>query len=292
MTRRAADGTQPPAVFSFGDARFNLGAQMSSLHPISRSRHTSKRWHHSTRYDFVSGSAVVPLALAEVPKAALALPVAFFELDGLWTLAAVLGLLPAQNLFVEANGQWTGTYLPAVLRAYPFALRANEAGETILCVDEASGLVNNGPNGEAFFDDAGEPSAAIKQVFAFLTETARGEAALAASCGTLHSIGVIEPWPVSVKRADGTQQVAGLHRIHEAALNKLDDAAFGELRRAGLVGLAYAQLLSMGNLTDLGRRAQASAEAEAAERAKAEVKPMITLPEDSSIDWDWSKIGR
>ncbi|WP_336491874.1 hypothetical protein [Methylobacterium nigriterrae] len=48
----------------------------------------------------------------------------------------------------------------------------------------------------------------------------------------------------------------------------------------------------MGNLTQLGRLAQGRAQAEAAERARAVVRPMISLPEDSTIDWDWSKIGR
>ena len=83
-----------------------------------------------------------------------------------------------------------------------------------------------------------------------------------------------------------------LSRINEMALNGLDDTKFGQLRRSGIVGLAYAQLLSMGNLVTLGELAQARAQAEAAERAKAEVKPMINLPNDSTIDWDWSKIGR
>ena len=45
----------------------------------------------------------------------------------------------------------------------------------------------------------------------------------------------------------------------------------------------------MGNLAQL---AQARAQAGAAERAKAEVKPMVMLPTDNTIDWDWSKIGQ
>ncbi|KQP10199.1 hypothetical protein ASF28_03320 [Methylobacterium sp. Leaf99] len=72
----------------------------------------------------------------------------------------------------------------------------------------------------------------------------------------------------------------------------MEDNVFNQLRRAGVIGVAYAQLLSMGNLADLGKLAQARAQAEAAERARAEVKPMIALPDDSTIDWDWSKVGK
>jgi hypothetical protein len=265
---------------------------VSSIQPLSRERHAALRWRRYDSYGFTATTAVAPLAAAEVTKAALALPLAFFEREGGWTLAAVLGLTQGQNLFVGPTGDWIGAYTPAVFRAYPFRIGWSEAGEAVLCVDEASGLVVEGTEGETFFNEAGEPSAAVKQVWAFLQETAKSEAALANACGTLHAAGVIEPWPVTVHGEAGTQRVTGLSRINETALNVLDDVAFGQLRRAGTVWLAYAQLLSMANLADLGQLAEVRVQAEAAERARAEVKPMITFPEDSSIDWDWSKIGR
>ncbi|GJE43750.1 SapC family protein [Methylobacterium soli] len=164
--------------------------------------------------------------------------------------------------------------------------------QPVLCVDEASGLVVESEEGEAFFDETGEPSASLQQVWAFLQKAAKSEAVLANACAQLHAAGVIEPWPITIQGADGMQQVSGLHRVNELALNTLDDAAFGPLRRAAGVGMAYAQLLSMGNLSTLGELARARAQTEAAERAKSEVRPMITLPEDNTIDWDWSKIGR
>ncbi|KAB1068738.1 SapC family protein [Methylobacterium planeticum] len=265
---------------------------MSSIQPLSRERHAGLRWRRFSGYGFTATTAVAPLAAAEVGKAALALPLAFVERESGWTLAAVLSLLPGQNLYVAPNGNWIVAYVPAAFRAYPFRVAWNEAVQPVLCVDEASGLVVESGEGETFFDESGEPSASVEQVWAFLQETAKGEAVLANACGKLHAAGVIEPWPITIQGADGAQQVTGLHRINELAMNGLDDAAFGQLRRTGVVGVAYAQLLSMGNLSTLGELAQARAQAEAAERAKAEVKPMITLPEDNTIDWDWSKIGR
>ncbi|AWN35778.1 hypothetical protein DK427_08480 [Methylobacterium radiodurans] len=58
---------------------------------------------------------------------------------------------------------------------------------------------------------------------------------------------------------EGPRQVNGLHRISEAALNRLDDRAFGAVRQGGALAVAYAQLLSMGNSVDLGKLAQARA---------------------------------
>ena len=265
---------------------------MSSIRALSRDRHAGLRWRRYDAYNFAATTALAPLAAAEVGKAALALPLAFIEQEGGWTLAAVLSLLPGQNLFVGQTGNWLAAYVPAVFRAYPFRMGWNESAEPVLCVDEASGLLVEGNDGEAFFEETGEPSASVQQVWRFLQETAKSEAVLANAGGQLHATGVIEPWPIAIQSDTGTQQVTGLSRINEAALNGLEDEAFGQLRRAGVVGVAYAQLLSMSHLGSLGELARARAQAEAAERARAEVKPMIMLPEDNTIDWDWSKIGR
>ncbi len=265
---------------------------MNNIQPLSHDRHAGLRWRRYSDYGFATTTALASLAAAEVGKAALALPLAFIERDGGWTLAAVMSLVPKQNLFVSREGNWLTTYVPAVFRAYPFRTGWTERAEPILCVDESSGLLVQGSEGEAFFDEAGVLSASVQQVWNFLQDTARSEAVLANACGHLHAAGVIEPWPIVIQSDAGNEQITGLSRINEVAFNNLDDTKFGQLRRAGIVGVAYAQILSMSHLANLGELARARAQAEAAERAKAEVKPMIALPNDSTIDWDWSKIGR
>jgi len=61
----------------------------------------------------------------------------------------------------------------------------------------------------------------------------------------------------------GEQNVAGLFRIDEAALNQLPAEAFMELRDAGALLCAYCQLLSMQHLQTLGQLAQVHAKANA-----------------------------
>lgn len=265
---------------------------MSNLQPVSFSRHGNLLWRRSADYQFAAATVVAPIAASEVSQAALALPLAFVQQGGHWRLAAVLGLVPGQNLFVAANGSWLARYIPAAFRGYPFVIGSRPDGEATLCVDEASGLLTESPDAERFFDDAGALSPFVNQVLNFLTEVARGEALLISACEHLVDAGVVEVWPITLQGEQGLQQVVGLHRINEAALNGLDDATFSKFRRSGVLGVAYAQLVSMGNLPQLGQLAQARAQAEADERDKAEVKPMLTLPDDNTIDWDWSKIGR
>ncbi len=265
---------------------------MSGIQPITAARHTQRRWHPAPEFRFSASTSLVPLSTAEVGHATLSFPLAFIQHEEQWALAAVLGLFPAQNLYVDASGKWLGRYVPAAVRFYPFLLGSQGNGDATLCIDEASGLVTEGGEGMPFFDEAGALNPTVTQITNFLVETARGEAVMVQAAEMLAKAGVIEPWPITLQGDEGAQQVAGLHRVNEAALNGLDDATSNELRRSGVLGIAYAQLLSMGNLAQLGQLAQVRAQAEAAMRAKAEVKPLITLPENNTIDWDWSKVGR
>jgi hypothetical protein len=265
---------------------------MSEIRPVSPDRHGALRWRRPTDLRYAAGNALVPLSAPEIGQATLAFALAFVQREDHWTLSAVLGLLPQQNLYIDGNGRWLGRYLPAALRGYPFLIGASADGQATLCIDEACGLLTEGGDGERFFDEANTLSQTLTQVGTFLLETAQGEVALLDACDKLHEAGIIEPWPITLQGQDGEHAVVGLHRINEAKMNALDDAAFGLLRRSGALAVAYAQILSTGNLNQLGQLVQARAQAEAAERAKAEVKPMLNLPADNTIDWDWSKIGR
>lgn len=265
---------------------------MNGIHPISRERHARLNWQRYQNYKFAASTSVVPLAAAEVGKATLAMPLTFVKRGDSWSLAALLGLLPNQNLFVHTDGAWLSEYVPAAFRAYPFVVRTHGASELTLCVDENSGLLTDGPDGEPFFDETGELSHGLGKVWNFLLETARSEATMRQAADLLASVGVIEPWPITLQAEDGNQQVAGLNCINEERLNSLDEPTYAQLRRAGVLSVAYAQLLSMSRLSKLGQLAQLRAQAAAAEYAKGKVKPMIALPDDSTIDWDWSKVGK
>ena len=56
----------------------------------------------------------------------------------LWEFTLVEGLRDGQNLFLDAQARWTGRYVPAFLRRYPFVFAAASDGQSLtLCIDEA-----------------------------------------------------------------------------------------------------------------------------------------------------------
>lgn len=227
---------------------------MAQLTVISREQHAGKRWKRYTSYSFAAHDAVAPVVAQELPRACMHLPIGFLKAENGYQLVAVLGLQPGKNLWVSPDGRWLAGYVPAAYRGYPFALANTEDGQRVLCVREDSGLVND-DEGELFFDEEGQPAKPIQDVLNFLQQVTANAQVTAQLCGVLEEHGLVSPWNVQVKSADGEKKVEGLFRVDEAALNALPAEALAAVRDRGAMPLVYCQLLSMQHLHQLGRLA-------------------------------------
>lgn len=262
---------------------------MPTIVAISRERHADKHWKRFVSYNFASPSSLAPLVAAEIPKAAMAMPLGFIRQGDGYTPVALMGLEPGRNLLVAPDGRWLGRYVPSALRGYPFSLIRTEGETLVLCIDEDSGLVNDGPEGEPFFTAEGEPAEGLSQVVEFLQQIERNRGATALACAALVEQALIRPWPITLKGETGERQVEGVFQIDEAALNQLPDDGFLSLRRAGALPLAYCQLLSMQHLTMLGELATAHAR-----MPPQPTRPPLggfALPEDDLLQFDWNQSG-
>ena len=236
---------------------------MPNYQVISRERHGTKRWLRYTGYAFAMRDAVMPLALAELAKASLSLPIGFIAQGDGFVPAAVMSLQPERNLFVAADGRWIHGYIPAAVRGYPFCLAKASDGREVLCIDEDSGLVIDGPEGEAFFDDEGKPVQALREIMDFLEQIEQSRQIAARACAVLSKHHLIQQWPIIHQTASGERKIDGLFRVDEAALNQLAADALVEVRNAGGLHIAFCQLLSMQHLPTLGELTAAHAKAEA-----------------------------
>jgi hypothetical protein len=251
---------------------------MPEFTAVSRERHAGKAWRHYTSYAFAAGDAVLPLAASELVQAVMGMPVAFVQQDGRYVLMAVLSLTPGRNLFVAPDGRWLGEYVPMGLRGYPFRLlRPEGRDESILCVDESSGLVVDAGHNEAFFTAEGVLGDTLKQMLDFLGHLERNRALTDLAVAALAEAGVIEPWTLTLNNSGTSTPVTGLHRIAEDRFNALDDEAVLTLRRAGALPIAYMQMLSMQQTKVLKRLTEVHEQHARAEAARAEAAKVATF---------------
>ena len=258
---------------------------MSTMMPITPEHHGAKRWLRPTNYAFAAKDTVAPLVASELARAALALPIGFANQGEDFVPVALVGLTPDQSLLVSADSLWQGHFVPSAYRFHPFALLPASEGREVLCIDEDSGLVTDGPEGEAFFGDDGEPSKIVADIFASLREISTHRTATRSVCALLKAHELIQPWPITVQTPSGDQQVEGLYCINEEALDALPDEAFLELRAARALTVAFCQLLSMQHLPGLKQMAAARAAA-----AMPTVKPsaapgLEVLDHDRPLDF-------
>ena len=260
---------------------------MPNYQAITKNHYGNKRWLRYTSYAHAEREAVMPLSVPELPKAVMSLPICFIRQGDAFYLAAMMNIQPGKNLLVAPNGQWVGPYVPAACRSYPFILGKTEDGKPVLCIDEDAGLVTDGPDGEAFFDENGEPAKAVLDVMGFLTQLEQGRQAAAAGCALLAKHALIQPWPITLKTDKGETTVDGLFRIDETALNQLSAEALLEVRNAGGLSIAYCQLLSMQHLSMLGKLAEIHANAQATQAAQ----PASIAPATGEINLDFLNKG-
>lgn len=259
--------------------------------PISRERHQHKKWLRPRGLAFSANQHIVPVVGAELSHAARTLPLAFVRGGESTNLVALIGLQPDKNLMLSQDGRWLGAYVPAFLRAHPFRLARVDAEQLVLCVDEGGGNVVDtaiGEDGVAFFNENGETTNEMQQILQFLTSLQQNQIATSRGIQALDAASVLEPWPVSYESEGRSVRADGLLRVNEAALNELNAEALYELRSAGALAIAYAQMISMGNLPGLVNLSKAH---EQAKQQKFAIPENSFLPEDDgSLKIDWNTL--
>jgi SapC len=222
---------------------------MENLTPVTRERHTGRKWQRFRDYTFASKMETLPVVGVELQQAAMTTPLAFVETSGRYSLAAVLSVIPGRNMLVSPKGGWLGAHIPVMLRASPFwMVERPEAIGSIMCMDEAAGLLPEGSaDGEDFFDKDGNFSPALKAIGEFLAQMESDVRTTDTAVAALAEAGVIMPWNFTIKTELGTEPaLGGLHAINEAAFDALGDDAYLKLRKENAMPIAYAQMFSMG----------------------------------------------
>ncbi|MCX7241649.1 MAG: SapC family protein [Burkholderiales bacterium] len=206
-------------------------------------------------FAFAAQANLIPITVAEVAQALRAYPLVFVTEAGSGpTLVVVTGLQPGRNTFVDTQGQWrAGAYIPAYVRGYPFiAVRASENAEPVLALDPLAQDFK-AAGGKPLIQADGQPSEQLKAVMAFQSEYHHLAQRTHGMVKALHDAGVLEDSNLQLQPSDGgqAQQIGGFSVVSEAKLRALAPEPLKKLMDADALGLAYAQLLSMGSLGNL-----------------------------------------
>jgi hypothetical protein len=215
--------------------------------PLNATLDQDRSLKSSVDFGFARSTNSLVLNGVEFPFAMRTYPIVFTTSEPR-AAVAVLGLADSQNLFVGDDGAWIANcYIPAYARRYPFILMEQPgSAEMLLCVDEASGLVEQG-GARRLFED-GKPAKLVQDALAFCSEYHGQHLATSEFVGALASHGLLTPNEARVVMNSGRQMtLRGFDVIDEAKFNALPDDVFLDWRRRGWLHLVYCHLMSMSN---------------------------------------------
>ncbi|MDF1621973.1 MAG: SapC family protein [Pseudohongiella nitratireducens] len=228
---------------------------MTSWVALSSKAHANHGWKQNADYGFAAAQQLVPVLMAELSAVIAQYVLCFVPTENnAYQATAILSADGKSNVYVDAKGRWLTRYIPAQLRGYPFALHDGQENQKVLCINKSA--LSEEAGSLPLFDSNGELDKKVADILKFMTECEKSKATISAATAELANAGLIVPWDnLVVKQADKQKPIKldGLYRIDEKALTALNTENFAGLRKHGAIALAYAQLFSINQLSQLGQ---------------------------------------
>ena len=241
--------------------------------PLSRQRHGDWSIETNIGYGFTRGITSMPLMATEITAAAREYCIVFAGQDDFLMPVVVLGVRDGENAYVDAEGRWQATYVPAFVRRYPFVFSSHDGGTSFtLCIDEEFQGCNREGRGENLFDASGEQTPYLQNVVDFVKQYQLEFQRTKAFCERLLALDLLEDTKVQMKMPDGQSfSLMGFSAVNRDRLKRLDAAVLAELAREDLLEAIYVHLQSMRNFHALAERSIAG-------RAAADVSALHGPP--------------
>lgn len=223
------------------------------LAPINKEQHADLKVKPIDGFKFAANFHIASIMVHEFVRAASVYPVVFLEdkEQDEFKPVVLMGLDAGENLFVNDEGKWEASYVPAIIRRYPFALaKAPESDNYTVCVDEESQYVSK-DDGQALFDEEGNPTQVVDNIKRYLGELQQMEGFTKEFCKFLTEHNLFTPLNMRVKASDQIKNITGCYVVNEERLNNLSDKSFMELKERRYLAAIYAHLTSLSQIERL-----------------------------------------
>lgn len=228
--------------------------------PISSERHRDWSLEAGRNYAFAKEVNSVPLLAAEFIAAATDYAIVFAGDDKNIFPSVILGMRANENNAVDAEGNWTGGYVPAFLRRYPFVFARSDDGKTFtLCIDEEHEGFNKDGKGERLFDAEGKRTRYLESMLTFTREYQGLFDRTQLFCKRLMDHDLLKPAQAQFSLPGGqSAQLGGFFTLDRDKLKALPAEVLAEMAKTDELELCYVHLQSLNNLTPMARRIAAS----------------------------------
>ncbi len=218
-----------------------------SAEPLNKSAHAHLRYRALNEYGFSRALTTAALSVDECEQASYEYPILFSAQGEPLSLLAVLGL-NGENVYLDANNHWTGSYVPAYVRRYPFALaQGPEADQFFLAIDRQAPHFS-AQDAEALLTAEGELGEPAVKALGFLKVYRESMLKTEAVLNVFASKGILVAQELTVKDGDTTRVIGGFRVVDAKKLYALSDEVLAQWARNGFLQLIYAHWNSLRHL--------------------------------------------
>ena len=225
---------------------------------LSRERH--KDWYVDLAqgFQFTNETNSIYVAGTEFPMASREYPIVFAkDADGNIAPVALLGLRQNQNLMVDNQGTWLGTYVPAYIRRYPFILGNvdPQASKYAVCIDESYSGFNTAGEGNRLINDDGEHGEILSNSVKFLEEFHKHSEITTLFCKAIAEADLLESMQANFEMKSGSKfSLAGLFCVPRSRIKALSAEQLKRFADMDYLDLLYLHVYSLSNMDKLVSR--------------------------------------
>ena len=221
----------------------------ASVSPINAGSHGDVSIKLATNLEFSRAINSIPVVAAEFASAAQDMAIVFTGDDDAMVPVALTGVKPNENVYLDEDGKWTGRYVPAFLRRYPFIFARSEPDTMTMCLDEACSGINRDGRGERLFDADGNRTQYLENMLGFVTQYQRQHIVTQAFCKRLATLDLLEAATLNATDVDGeTRRLVGFQVINRQKFKEIPDADLLRMFRSDELELCYLHMHSLQNL--------------------------------------------
>lgn len=221
---------------------------------LDRNAHARLKVKPLDDFLFTADVPLVPLLTPEFGPVSREYPIVFMRDANEMVPVALTGMPRGKNLFLTSAGLWDARYVPAYVRRYPFVFVEHAPEQFALCIDPTSKCLDES-TGTPLFESDGQPSAALKDTINRLGDYQRAVKLTRDFMKRLTESKLLMDANAKADLPDGrSMQWSGFSVVDEKRFRELPESLLKEWFATGELGLVYAHLFSIGNLSELLRR--------------------------------------
>jgi hypothetical protein len=227
---------------------------------LDKNKHKTFKLKKQDSYAFTNGTNSIPVAGFEFFEASRSYPIFFVKNKNEEYIP--IAILSFRKDGHDLGDKWEGEYVPTYVRRYPFVL----SNDGLVLFDSDSPHIQE-EEGEALFNDEGEPSEFTNEIMKFLETVDRGYRATEEYVKALKEKELIQKFEGKINFSDGALNLGDVYVVNEKKLHEeLNEAEVYDWFKKGWLGWTHAHLHSIGSVNAVLKRARKSAEeAKAAE---------------------------